>query len=471
MIITCKKCGVSFKLDETLLKSSGSKVRCSKCKLVFLAFPPVSEPEPETRPAPEPPPEPGPEPDSEPGQKAQESDDEGGEADTEGVGDLELSLDESEDETPAAPGTDDLELSLEDDEEDELDFSEVDSLLESDDNDSSSDTVEESADDLDFSESDSVDKGIEQQEIDLSEIEQTIEMELLEPDDSEDKDEEEPEDPELALSDDDSDKELDEDLELSGDDDFSGIEKMLASDDDEENVEDMADDFDKEKASEADEDEAAVAGEDKKDKKKPDKKAKKAEKAEKKKVGRVFLWLFFIIVLVAAIAVGGYILADRMGVNVPPLDKIPYIGELTRGSKRDVAPTADSDVNVVKNSIQSDFVKNDKAGKLFVISGTVTNKSSAPKSYIEVSANLYSQGDIRARTTISAYCGNVLTRKELSQNDISSIRARIANRAGIDRQNVGIQPGATVPFMIVFPDLPADLAKYDVAVSDSSPAQ
>jgi predicted Zn finger-like uncharacterized protein len=44
MIITCKKCNANFNLDESLLKPTGSKVRCSKCKEIFTAYPPkVSE--------------------------------------------------------------------------------------------------------------------------------------------------------------------------------------------------------------------------------------------------------------------------------------------------------------------------------------------------------------------------------------------------------------------------------------------
>ena len=44
MIITCKECNASFKLDENLLKPTGSKVRCSKCNEIFTAYPPkISE--------------------------------------------------------------------------------------------------------------------------------------------------------------------------------------------------------------------------------------------------------------------------------------------------------------------------------------------------------------------------------------------------------------------------------------------
>ena len=41
MIITCEKCYAKFNLDENVLKQTGSKVRCSKCQNIFLAYPPT----------------------------------------------------------------------------------------------------------------------------------------------------------------------------------------------------------------------------------------------------------------------------------------------------------------------------------------------------------------------------------------------------------------------------------------------
>jgi predicted Zn finger-like uncharacterized protein len=42
MILTCQKCSTSFRLDETLLEATGSKVRCSLCQNIWVAFPPES---------------------------------------------------------------------------------------------------------------------------------------------------------------------------------------------------------------------------------------------------------------------------------------------------------------------------------------------------------------------------------------------------------------------------------------------
>ena len=42
MYITCEQCSTTFRLDETRLKPSGSKVRCSQCGNLFIARPPAS---------------------------------------------------------------------------------------------------------------------------------------------------------------------------------------------------------------------------------------------------------------------------------------------------------------------------------------------------------------------------------------------------------------------------------------------
>ena len=40
MIIPCKSCQSTFRLNSNLVKPTGSKVRCSKCQRVFKIYPP-----------------------------------------------------------------------------------------------------------------------------------------------------------------------------------------------------------------------------------------------------------------------------------------------------------------------------------------------------------------------------------------------------------------------------------------------
>ena len=39
MIITCQECNSSFNVEDSLIKETGSKVRCSKCENIFVAYP------------------------------------------------------------------------------------------------------------------------------------------------------------------------------------------------------------------------------------------------------------------------------------------------------------------------------------------------------------------------------------------------------------------------------------------------
>lgn len=43
MRVNCENCNTSFNLDESLVKIAGSKVRCSKCKHIFVVYPPKAE--------------------------------------------------------------------------------------------------------------------------------------------------------------------------------------------------------------------------------------------------------------------------------------------------------------------------------------------------------------------------------------------------------------------------------------------
>ena len=339
--------------------------------------------------------------------------------------------------------------------------------------------MELSADELNLDLDDDIDGAdpIEQQEIDLADLEQTIEMELLEPEDEDDAEQDEPEDVELALSDDGQDMDDDIDFSDAGEDDFSDIEQMLASDEDQEEGETEA-------AAGTETDEAGAVAADKK-KAKKDKKAQKPEKAKKEKkkkekkektvsagasgAGRrllkVILILVLVLVLIAGLTVGAYFLASSMGVSVPPMDKLPLIGTLLGKGGASIAGT---EVVVVKSSLQNNFVTNAHAGKLLIITGSVTNRSSAPRRFVKVTASLASQGNPLARE-VSAYCGNILAFEELSEQPMDVIQQRLANPSGDNNQNANIRAGATVPFMIVISDLPPDLVGYEVQVTEASP--
>ena len=45
MIVQCENCRTQFNVDESRIKDGGSKVRCAKCKNVFIIYKPSPEPD------------------------------------------------------------------------------------------------------------------------------------------------------------------------------------------------------------------------------------------------------------------------------------------------------------------------------------------------------------------------------------------------------------------------------------------
>lgn len=44
MIVQCEACGTKYRLDESLLKPKGTKVRCSRCGFIWTLYPEKGEP-------------------------------------------------------------------------------------------------------------------------------------------------------------------------------------------------------------------------------------------------------------------------------------------------------------------------------------------------------------------------------------------------------------------------------------------
>jgi hypothetical protein len=119
--------------------------------------------------------------------------------------------------------------------------------------------------------------------------------------------------------------------------------------------------------------------------------------------------------------------------------------------------------------LDAKFVDNLKSGKLFIITGKVKNEYFEPRSFIRVKGILINQGKQRAKTEI-VYAGNIISDVELKNLNLIDINKRLANRFGQDHMNVKVDPGETIPFMVVFSNLPAQMEEYAVEVERSSPA-
>ena len=67
-----------------------------------------------------------------------------------------------------------------------------------------------------------------------------------------------------------------------------------------------------------------------------------------------------------------------------------------------------------------------------------------------------------------AYAGNNIKREDLEVLSLEEINKSMKNREGIDRKNVNVAPRASIPFAIVFENLPENMSQYGGEVVSSS---
>ncbi len=115
--------------------------------------------------------------------------------------------------------------------------------------------------------------------------------------------------------------------------------------------------------------------------------------------------------------------------------------------------------------IRAYFLENMSAGQIFVVEGKAVNESGGPVSFVLVEGKLYTTEKQPAQVQ-KAYCGNTMTRDELTRLDMTQIQNVMMNREGKDLSNVHIPSMGKVPFMIVFYNLPelSLLSDYSVEV-------
>lgn len=181
-------------------------------------------------------------------------------------------------------------------------------------------------------------------------------------------------------------------------------------------------------------------------------------------VGTPVLILLLLFLLIA----GAYIASILTGYNIPYLSdiKISYIERILNKKQavtRDVKPVLD------QKSIHGRFVANPTAGTLFVIDGNVENPSNgALLRHIEISGPLIIKGDDGKNKTVktrNAFCGNIIDTDKLKTQTISDINSQLAKKEGRNNANMNIGPGKSIPFMVVFSDLPENLHNFTVKIA------
>lgn len=393
MIIQCEECRTKFNIDETLLKNEGSKVRCSLCKHIFVAYLPdqigAEEPLPVSV-----------------GQEELDVQEESIEAGLEDEFDFDRDLEESLEDIEGLGPDEETEDSFEVEDIEEVDHGK---------------DLEESQEDI---------EGVGFDE----DVEDSLEVE--------DKD---------GL---DFDKELEESLEgikegeAAYNEDLHGVaEQEMASTEepidgiqmeDESLPEDIEEEFEEELV---EQDEITAVS------------------SEPKRSGRSYA-LFFFLAVIFVLIVGS------VAVIFWAPDLIPdSLSILKPAEEQEV-----TDLGNVRLSFKPTlgfYINSEKAGQLFVIQGIVENDYPTSRSFILVKGILWDDKGQMVKEKL-AYAGNSIKREDLAVLPLEEINKAMKNREGAGRKNVNVAPGASIPFTIVFENLPENVSQYGGEVVSSS---
>ncbi|MFO7495922.1 MAG: DUF3426 domain-containing protein [Desulfobacterales bacterium] len=192
---------------------------------------------------------------------------------------------------------------------------------------------------------------------------------------------------------------------------------------------------------------------------------KGVERAQKRSGSALALILLLLILL----AVGVLALQKFLGVNIPYVTdltrNIPYIGEFVQPQGQVSDPAGNLHLSTLE--INSRFIENDSAGRLFIITGQVKNGYTVARSHIQVTGKIYSQGKQLVKSE-NVFSGNILSDLDLKNLSFEDISNRLNTKDGSRMANVDVKPGATVPFMLVFSNLPENLEEFTIEVAGSS---
>ncbi|MDZ7667705.1 MAG: DUF3426 domain-containing protein [Desulfotignum sp.] len=175
--------------------------------------------------------------------------------------------------------------------------------------------------------------------------------------------------------------------------------------------------------------------------------------------------LFLVVLVLFLLSGGGYVAATFFGYKIPFLPEIQipfihqYLPEKTPESVSYPDPIPD------QKSVTGRFITNDTAGELFIITGKIENPAQIPYRRVQVKGTLF-QKEQKAVMSQTVFCGNILPEETLRTSPVEELTAQLRTPREPADINDKIMPGETVPFMLVFSDLPQNLENFTVEVAE-----
>ncbi|MBN2060249.1 MAG: zinc-ribbon domain-containing protein [Deltaproteobacteria bacterium] len=120
--------------------------------------------------------------------------------------------------------------------------------------------------------------------------------------------------------------------------------------------------------------------------------------------------------------------------------------------------------------VSGSFLNSVKAGQLFVIRGEIINNNPDSRSRILLKGSILDNTGKSIRQRL-IYAGNTFPDKELKEMALEDVLRALKNSSGQGDMNVNVRSGSSIPFLIVFENLPDNLGEFVVEAVSSSPGK
>ena len=121
---------------------------------------------------------------------------------------------------------------------------------------------------------------------------------------------------------------------------------------------------------------------------------------------------------------------------------------------------------ITLSELEGRFIKNEHDGDLFLIHGEAINNFSQPQAAIQVKGVIFDQNG-RPLLQKTVFCGNPISMEELQTLSFIELEKIMGNQFGKDLKNMKIESKKSIPFDIIFKDLPQNLSEFSVKVTSS----
>jgi hypothetical protein len=131
--------------------------------------------------------------------------------------------------------------------------------------------------------------------------------------------------------------------------------------------------------------------------------------------------------------------------------------------------TSGEEGEITLRNIKAEYLASKEAGELFVVRGEAVNNYKKPRASVQIKVSLLGSGGAPLKTK-TAFCGNSLSNEQVVTLPLAKVEEVMNNQFGDSLANLGVKPGNAIPFVVVVSGVPKEASDFSVQVSGSTVA-